>query len=464
MRAIVLIFVSILVFKTLGYAEISSNDTKLILKVKKENGKFIVDNGSRIDTVANGDELREIYLRDNKDSKKSNKKIKKLKKNKITSNNKKIVPKDLSNNYLSFKESYQFKVDTIKYSLPVKTSAFDFKKKQVIVTLSDKNGKVSNSNGYSYNFLDKKNLKKAILLFDCENRTEPKRFGTTGNSREAFGKTHSLQFNDDKIISFQFNKIGVWNSNSTLEKLFETELSFSGDKFIIKNNTVYGSGSYPLLIDSVKSCIKLDFEKSKYEEGTYDISSSKAFDDISDFEKRYRLDRLFIKDDETSNNADKYFSESVLSGTSLLFPIENSFFILNNSGKAILEMDYNLNTINSYPINELIKRRDLELDKITLNDIKNDFNSPMLRISRLLNFFYNQYKEEFYIQIDNSKFMMGKGLPDKEIWVYSIERKKVIKKIPFDRRINGFDPKTNRISCIRDIDDQNFEVQIYEIK
>ncbi len=351
MKKTILYFIIIIFFSIIIHAEAVNKNKTTHYKIRKENGEFIIDYNSKSDTIRNLNEFAKKYSTGSKKSKSD----------KIKNENKKCFSRDLSNKYLSLKESYQFKLDTTKYAFPMGSSAFNFYKKKLVTTVLDKNTKTSNLNGYSLALSSGNKLEKAILLFDCENRTEPKRFGTTGKSREAFGKTHSLQFNDDKIISFQVGKIGIWNKDAILEKIFEVEHSFTGNRFVIENNSIYGSSSWPLLLDSVKSCIKLDFEKSKYEEGTYDISYSKAFYDISDFEKRYKLDKLFIEDDETSNNINKYFCESVVPGTSTLSKGEDVFFLLNNSGKAILEMDYDLNIINSYPLNELVERRDIEL-------------------------------------------------------------------------------------------------------
>ncbi|PIE78155.1 MAG: hypothetical protein CSA15_09320, partial [Candidatus Delongbacteria bacterium] len=397
MNKLFLIFIVSLLFNTVVYAKISNKKETPDYKVKEEDSKLVINNGSKSDTIKNLNKFIKKYSSDKKKLEKSR-----------SANEKKI--RDLTNDDISLKESYQFKVDTTKYSLPVRASAFNFKRNQVVVAILDKDAKESNSSGYSFSVSNWYKGEKAILLFDCENKTEPKRFGTTGKSREAFGKTHILNFDDDKIISFQINKIGVWSSNSTLEKLFEVGHSFSGNKFIVKDENIYGSGSWDLLLDSLKSCAKFNFKESKYEEGTYEISSSKAFYDISDFERRYNIKKLFDLKDKKINNINRYRSTNIVSGTSILSKGEDSFFLLNNSGKAILEMDYDLNIINSYPLNELVERRDIELKDITLQDL-----TRRSKTSRLMNLFYNKYKKQFLIQIDNSKFMMEKGLPDREI-------------------------------------------------
>ncbi|MBN1968050.1 MAG: hypothetical protein JXR48_02970 [Candidatus Delongbacteria bacterium] len=351
-----------------------------------------------------------------------------------------------------------FKCDTTKFYMPIKVSSYDFKTGKIVCIQDTKVKSEKVRNSYISSSLGRSSHPKTALLYELNGYTT---LTTNGIYRDSFDDASYAKIDDKVIIVSGSQKVGVWNSESIqMENLYQHNNHFMIGKVYPYKNKIFASGYSTLLIDSSKTCVMVNFESSKYEENTLEEVSFKGFYDISKFQKNYKIRDLIKTEEPFMKRHIEFLNTASIFANSNYALKKDNFFVINCFGAEILEYDYDLNILNKFGLDEIVKLRDIELGDLTdINQLKGN-----KRASSVTNFFHNDNNNTFIIQYKFSKFMQENGYPETEIFIFSIDKNKIIDRFPFKGDINGYDPTKNRISILNNIDDSTFEVEIYEIK
>ncbi|PID26415.1 MAG: hypothetical protein CR982_10405 [Candidatus Cloacimonadota bacterium] len=354
------------------------------------------------------------------------------------------------------------------------TFAYDFENSNLIAQLFSPN----NSRSGNYKLVDKsKKTTLSVLKVLGNDGTIIGDFTTSNSYSEGSVVAPSfVRYRNKKIEVYdtdlrRHNIYSYRNNKYNIVKVIDLGDYASGYSTYLHNGMVYNSYNYIFLRDSSLSAQVCEIEKDKYSEISYDTKNPTGLMSYlpyreftgyilknKDYKEKESLKKMY-KDVETilemETTIAMYAIDSFIFG-------EDFYYGINLFGTEIVEHNYNNKVVNRYSIDPIKKLREMEFP-ITGKDLKELKSKFEKRDSRVHQAFFDSDENNILLIFEAGKLLQNKGVAKHKLFIFSLDKKKVIGEISIEFTPIGYDSNSNTLAGLKYINEKEFILEKYHL-